>query len=88
MSTTPIYNNDEFNSQEQAIDYKALLFKILSNWYLFAIAILISLALAFMFNKYTKPVYKVKTTVLIKGEQRNMIDPQKLLGLGSNANHC
>ena len=72
----------DFNQQEQSIDYKALLFKIYRYWYFFAITIFIALVLAFVFNKYTKPVYEVKATLLIKDKSENKLDPSALLGIG------
>ncbi len=71
---------------EQPLDIKALLFKFLSYWYLFVITIVLALLIAFLFNKYTLPVYKVKTTVLIKDERGGMSDAQSLLGLGNITN--
>ena len=85
MDTSSIFNS-ELKQKDQSVDYKALFYKVLSNWYLFVIAILVSLALAFLFNKFTKSVYKVQTTMVIKGDRRNMIDPQEMLGLGPSDN--
>jgi tyrosine-protein kinase Etk/Wzc len=53
----PDYNEMQ---QEQSVDIKALYFKFLSYWYLFFITIVLVMLIAFLFNKYTKPVYKVK----------------------------
>ena len=76
--------NENFNPQdiyqEEAIDYKALFFKLYRHWYFFVLTIFIALIIAFLFNKYTKPVYEVSTTVLV--EDKNSSDPQALLGLG------
>ncbi len=38
--------------------------------------------IAFLFNKYTRPIYEVKTTVLIENQRGGDIDPQSLIGLG------
>ena len=51
--------------QQQAVDYKIILFKFYRYWYFFAVTIFVALVVAFIFNKYTRPVYEVKTTVLI-----------------------
>ena len=76
---------NEFNRygeppQEEKIDYKVLFFKIYSYWYFFLITIFIAVLIAFLFNKYTPSVYKVKSTVLIKDDKSRM-DPQALLGI-------
>jgi len=72
--------------QEETIDLKALFFKFTRFWYLFAISIFIALLVAFLFNKYTKPVFEVKTSVLVK-DNKSKMDPSALLGglgLGNN----
>ena len=79
-------NLQEFTQQEQTIDYKAILFRIYRYWYFFAVTIFIAMVLAFVFNKYTKPVYEVKSTLLIKDKSENKIDPQALLGIGLGNN--
>lgn len=67
--------------QEETIDLKMLIFKFARFWYLFVISIFIALLVAFLFNKYTKPVYEVKTVVLIKDQKAGKMDPTALLGL-------
>jgi len=68
--------------QEQTVDYKALLFKFYHHWPLFAGAVVMTLVFAFFFNKYAKPEYELKTTVLIKDKSENKLDAQDLLGMG------
>jgi tyrosine-protein kinase Etk/Wzc len=75
----PIRDNSQ-QQAEESIDFKTLFFKLYSYWYFFLITIFIALLIAFLFNKYTLPVYKVKTTVLIKDDKSRM-DPQALLGI-------
>ena len=80
-------NIKDFNQQE-TIDYKALFFKFYRYWYWFVISLIVTLSVAYLFNKYTKPIYEVKTSVLIK-EDKTKMDPQQMLGLdlmGSNQN--
>jgi len=79
----PDYNEMQ---QEQSIDIKALYYKFLSYWYLFFITIVLVMVIAFLFNKYTKPVYKVKSTVLITEEKGGLSDAQSLLGFGNITN--
>ncbi|NQV03562.1 MAG: hypothetical protein HQ542_13010, partial [Bacteroidia bacterium] len=75
-------NPQDFAQQQQAIDYKVILFKFYRYWYFFAITIFIALIIAFVFNKYSKPIYEVKTTVLIKDKSENKLNPQNIMGLG------
>ncbi|MCO5265784.1 MAG: Wzz/FepE/Etk N-terminal domain-containing protein [Lentimicrobium sp.] len=71
--------------QEESVDFKQLFFKFYRYWYFFIITIFIALTIAFLFNKYTQPIYKVGTTVLIK-DDKSSFDPQALLGLGNVKN--
>ena len=72
------YTNTQQFDQEESIDIKALFFKFFRFWYFFALTIFVALVIAFLFNKYTKPVFEVKTTVLLKDDKAN----QNLIGLG------
>ena len=74
------YRYNEQQQPEESIDYKVLFYKIYSYWYFFLITIFIALLIAFLFNKYTPAVYRVKATVLIKDDKSRM-DPQSLLGI-------
>jgi hypothetical protein len=80
----PTYNQSQ--EQEGTVDYIALLYKLLSYWYLFFITIVLVMLIAFLFNKYTKPMYKVKSTVLISEEKGGMNDMQSLIGFGNITN--
>ncbi|HPI85861.1 MAG TPA: Wzz/FepE/Etk N-terminal domain-containing protein [Bacteroidales bacterium] len=80
---TRIYQQTQpIQQQEEGFDYKALFFKLYRHWYFFILTIVVALIIAFLFNKYTKPVYEVSTTVIIKSDRGNKIDPQQLIGLG------
>lgn len=70
--------NSQLSTQEESIDIKLLFIKFFRYWYFFALTIFVALVIAFLFNKYTKPVYEVKTTVLIKDDKAG----QNLIGLG------
>ncbi len=72
------YLNDH-NTKDEEIDLRLLLFKVLRYWYLLALSTLIALGVAFFFNKYTLPKYKVSTTILIK-ENYSDVDAQDLIG--------
>ncbi len=76
---------DYSQQQEETIDFKAIVFKIFNSWYLFAIAMVIALVIAFLFNKYSKPVYEVSATILVQDEQ-GTFSTQELIGLGLSGN--
>lgn len=54
--------------KDENIDLKKLFFRMLSYWYYFIIALIVSLACAHFYNKYTTPIYNISTTVLISEE--------------------
>jgi len=67
--------------QEESFDYKGLFFKLYKYWYFFILTVFIALLIAFLFNKYTKPIYEVNTTLLIK-DDRGSMDAQAMMGFG------
>ncbi|HHN48651.1 MAG TPA: hypothetical protein ENN08_06965, partial [Bacteroidales bacterium] len=75
----PLKDNAQ-QPDEESIDFKMLFFRIFSYWYFFLITIFIALLISFLYNKYAVPVYRVKTTILIKDDKSRM-DPQALLGI-------
>lgn len=56
-------NNEQ---DELTIDYQALLQKCLKHWHWFAASVLICLIIAFVYLRYTAPVYNVSASVLIQ----------------------
>lgn len=75
-------NFDELQQQEESIDLKQIFFKFFHYWYFFALTIFVALVIAFLFNKYTRPVYEVSTTVLIQDKTNKELNAQALMGLG------
>ncbi|MCD4736213.1 MAG: hypothetical protein K8R53_09235, partial [Bacteroidales bacterium] len=71
--------------QEESFDFRAIFLKLYRYWYFFIITIFIALLIAFLFNKYTKSVYEVSATILIKND-RSGVDSQTLIGFGFNNN--
>jgi tyrosine-protein kinase Etk/Wzc len=64
---------------EDSIDIKAFLVKCFRKWYLFAVFLVIALFIAIIINRFTVPVYKVSTYLLIRDEE-NPLDPQNFVG--------
>jgi hypothetical protein len=80
------YNNTlPQQQQEESIDIRALFFKFVRFWYLFAISIFVAIVVAFLFNKYTAPVYESVTSVLVK-DDKGALDPSALIGIGLSNN--
>ena len=63
-------NNFQDIHQEEEIDIRSIFYKILRFWYLFIIIVPISLFIAFVYNKYTQPIYQNSTTVLISDDKK------------------
>lgn len=60
--------NKKEKAQEDAIDFKGILYKFFSRWYYFAIAAVLAYFFAKIYTKYQEPVYRVSTTLLINDE--------------------
>lgn len=56
-------NNEQ---DELAIDYQAFLQKCLKHWRWFAVSVLACLIIAFIYLRYTAPVYNISASVLIQ----------------------
>jgi len=70
MDNPNIINTQAQNSEN--IDLQKLLFKILYNWYWFALAIFISISVAYFINRYSDPVFKVSALVLIQDKENTL----------------
>lgn len=66
-------NNEQ---EELTIDYQTLLRKCVKHWHWFAVSVLTCLIIAFVYIRYTTPVYNVSASVLIQQEGKKS-------GLGS-----
>src|SRR5690606_31352079 len=63
--------------QTQQFDLKILIFDYLRHWYWFAISLVVSLFIAFLYLRYATPQYEVVSKVLIKDEKKGggTLDP-------------
>ena len=55
----------ELSGQEQPLDIKELLYKIISKWYWFAICGFIGLTGSYIYNKYKVSIWQVEATILV-----------------------
>lgn len=55
--------------EDESIDFKRYISLFLSNWYWFAIALFISISIAYGINRWSEEVYTVSATMLIKDDQ-------------------
>ena len=54
--------------QEEGLDIKKYIFKILTNWYWFVISIFIGLSIAYYITRYADPVYTVSSSIIVEDE--------------------
>ncbi|WP_372753348.1 GumC family protein, partial [Labilibaculum sp.] len=81
-----IFANGSLNQTEKP-DFKKWFFLFFSNWYWLFLFFLLGLLIAFFVNKYTTPVYKFESSVLIKSEdQRNLPEDMAMLSGFSSSN--
>lgn len=61
-----------FSQQEEESDFnlKELLYKYLSYWKWFLLSLTIALCAAFVYLRYQTPVYSIKSSILIKDEEK------------------
>ena len=64
--------------EEDNIDLKSIIIKILSYWYLFVIGVIVALAIGYLYNRYTPKVYQNSATVFVK-EDKMGIDPTSMM---------
>ena len=56
------------NQFDEIIDFRKFFFKIINNWFFFVISLLLTFSIAFAFNRYSKEIYKVETSIIVKEE--------------------
>lgn len=74
MNTSNPINPDpmkKYNNlfEDQGIDFKRYIALFISNWYWFAIALFISLSIAYGINRWSEDSYTISSTLLIKDDQ-------------------
>ena len=72
-----LQNRPQYN-EEDSINLKVILIKIISYWYLFAIGIILAILIGFFYNRYTPSIYQSTASVFIK-EDKMGIDPTSMM---------
>ena len=65
----PIYPPQPNLGDEDNLDIKRYLSLFLSNWYWFAISLLIALTVAYGINRYSGKLYTISATLMINDDQ-------------------
>lgn len=60
-----------YQKQPEPVDLKAMMATYLRYWYLFLLGPILGLGAAFLYLRYTTPLYEIKTSLLIKDEKNN-----------------
>jgi len=81
----------EDDDEHQYDGFKKIAYLFLDNWYLFAIAVVVAIAISFVINRYSTRVYQTQGTVIVK-DQRSGIDPTEIMtniytGNGNNVDN-
>ena len=63
-------NSENIYFQEENIDIKKFLFRILRNWYWFAISLFFTITAAYLINRYSEPIYSVSSTVIVRDDEK------------------
>lgn len=67
----PSKTNQQFGyPEEEQLDIKQLLFRVLANWYWFAISVFIALFVAYLVNRYTEQIYSVSSSVIVRDDDQ------------------
>jgi len=75
-SPKPTFDTD----QDEVVDIRKYLFKLLSYWHYFALTLVIAIICAWFYNRYTMPVYRVSSVLLIdEDKQSGALGTDKLL---------
>jgi hypothetical protein len=67
-----------------SINVAELLSKMLSEWKLFAVCVVVALVCAFAITKYSSPQYETEAAILIKSNDNQMSSITSLLGEGKS----
>ena len=57
------------SQDDDSIDLKKIIFRFLRNWYWFAFVVAITLGMAFLYNRYTTPIYEISSSLLVEEEK-------------------
>lgn len=73
------FENINKHSSEETIDIKALVRKFTGYWYYFILSVSICLFIAFLYNRYTKKIYRISTTILIRDDNNSQLGVENIL---------
>ena len=66
-----LYDDLYLEEKEEKTDFKAILFKYAIHWPWFVACTLLCIAGAWLYLRYTPPVYNISASVIIKDNDKN-----------------
>ena len=63
-------SNNLPEEQSKKIDFKSILFYYLSYWKWFIASVLLFLAISFLYLRYSTPIYRSSTIIMLKDDYR------------------
>jgi len=69
----------EIYHEEESIDIKKYLYRILYNWWWFALTIFVALTVAYLINRYSEDIYKANCSVIIANENNPRGDIESII---------
>ena len=70
---------EQTNNPEETINVKEIIFKYSKYWYYFFLCIVFCLFGAFLYNRYTTPLYSGSTSILIRDDSNASLGAENLL---------
>ena len=70
---------EQTNQSEETINVKEIIFKYSKYWYYFFLSIFLCLFGAYLYNRYSTPIYSASTTVLIRDDSNASLGAENLL---------
>jgi len=66
-------NLDKQTTEQENINVGEIIGKYLYHWPVFVLGISFALIIAFLYLRYTQPVYEISSTLLIKDEKKRNV---------------
>jgi len=67
-------NKADYIPQDEPIDIRRFVIKIIRYWYWFVISIFITYAIAYIINRVNPPIYNVSSTLIVNEEKKSSVD--------------
>lgn len=75
-----IDERDIYQQEEPAFNIKRYLFKVIMNWPFFIISLVIAFTIGYLTIRYSEPIYKVSTTLLLNNDPQGITFISPLAG--------